>query len=242
MNFKLKITLVAIFLCAFLGVSAQRQANRNELRAPAFPLITIDPNTSAWSYSDNLYDDAVRHWTGKPFPLLGVLKVDGVAYRFMGKEDIELEAIAKMAEQAGWSAKFTMQEPSADWMNVDFSDEGWKRGEAPFGTKDKEPTAKTDWQEPKIWVRREFYLNEDLQGKPVYVEFTHDDDAIIYVNGIEVANTGQATGKNRRVKLPEAAVKTLKKGKNVLAGYCYNRVANGYFDFGLYTEKKNSVI
>lgn len=242
MNFKLKITLVAIFLCAFLGVSAQRQANRNELRAPAFPLITIDPNTSAWSYSDNLYDDAVRHWTGKPFPLLGVLKVDGVAYRFMGKEDIELEAIAKMAEQAGWSAKFTMQEPSADWMNVDFSDEGWKRGEAPFGTKDKEPAAKTDWQEPKIWVRREFYLNEDLQGKPVYVEFTHDDDAIIYVNGIEVANTGQATGKNRRVKLPEAAVKTLKKGKNVLAGYCYNRVANGYFDFGLYTEKKNSVI
>ena len=36
---------------------------RNELRAPAYPLITIDPFTSAWSAADNLYDAPVTHWT-----------------------------------------------------------------------------------------------------------------------------------------------------------------------------------
>ena len=49
---------------------------KNELRAPAYPLVTIDPYTSAWAFQDNLYDGAVKHWTGKSFPLIGVAKVD----------------------------------------------------------------------------------------------------------------------------------------------------------------------
>ncbi len=57
------------------------------LRAPAYPLITIDPYTSAWSGSDNLYDSEVIHWTERPFHLLGLLRVDGQVYRFMGISD-----------------------------------------------------------------------------------------------------------------------------------------------------------
>ena len=30
------------------------QHEKNELRAPAYPLVTIDPYTSAWSTTDNL--------------------------------------------------------------------------------------------------------------------------------------------------------------------------------------------
>lgn len=52
----------------------------NRLRAPMYPLVTIDPYTSAWSASDNLFDSPVKHWTGKDFPLLGVAKVDGVLW------------------------------------------------------------------------------------------------------------------------------------------------------------------
>src|SRR5690606_34615375 len=40
---------------------------------------------------------------------------------------------------------------------------------------------------------------------------------------------------------PNHIVNTLKKGKNIIAGYCHNRVANGYFDFGMFTERKNTV-
>lgn len=53
-------------------------AAKNELRAPATPLVTIDPYTSAWSFADHLNEESVRHWTGRNFPLLGSLRVDGV--------------------------------------------------------------------------------------------------------------------------------------------------------------------
>ena len=48
----------------------------DSFRAPAYPLITIDPYTSAWSMSDNLYDQEVRHWTESAYPLIGVVTVD----------------------------------------------------------------------------------------------------------------------------------------------------------------------
>ncbi|UIR54730.1 DUF4965 domain-containing protein [Sphingobacterium sp. SRCM116780] len=237
---KLKFVAVVAILCQSLSLSAQNSPIKNNLRAPAFPLVTVDPNTSAWSYSNELYGDVVRHWTGKSFPLLGVIKVDGKSYRFLGKEEVELNPIARMGGDENWKAQYSESEPASDWTKLQFNDTNWKTGIAPFGTKDKESHVKTDWQEPKIWVRRVINLDEDLSGKSVYVEFTHDDDAILYVNGIEVVNTGNATGKNTRVKLSDQVVKSLKKGKNLLAGYCYNRVANGFFDFGLFVEKEGS--
>lgn len=69
----------------------------NALRAPAYPLITIDPYTSAWSFTDRLNEDAVRHWTGKKCPLIGALRVDGKTYRFMGVEELPMKAILPTA-------------------------------------------------------------------------------------------------------------------------------------------------
>ena len=79
--------LAATLLLFACSGNSERIANT--LRAPAYPLVSIDPNTSAWSAADHLYDAPVQHWTGKEFPLIGVLKVDGEAYRFLGAEDGE---------------------------------------------------------------------------------------------------------------------------------------------------------
>lgn len=54
-------------------------------RAPAFPLITVDPFFNVWSFSDKLYGDTPRHWTGQRQFMTGVVTVDGTNYRFMGK-------------------------------------------------------------------------------------------------------------------------------------------------------------
>ena len=68
-------------------VEVYQPAAENALRAPAVPLITIDPFMSAWSFADQLNDDVVRHWTGHAHPLVGSLRVDGQTYRFMGGND-----------------------------------------------------------------------------------------------------------------------------------------------------------
>jgi Domain of unknown function (DUF4965)/Domain of unknown function (DUF5127)/Domain of unknown function (DUF1793)/Domain of unknown function (DUF4964) len=64
-------------------------------RAPAIPLVVMDPYTSVWCCADRLTDDWTRHWTGSKMSLYGVIRVDGVAYRFLGGD----EWLAQAAEQ-----------------------------------------------------------------------------------------------------------------------------------------------
>ena len=56
-----------------------------KIRYTAIPLVTVDPYFSIWSFTDNLYDDAPRHWSNKRAAMTGWLKVDDKYYRFMGK-------------------------------------------------------------------------------------------------------------------------------------------------------------
>lgn len=54
------------------------------IRPPAVPLITHDPYLSCWSFSDELYADWPRHWTGSVHAMCGLIRVDGKTMRFMG--------------------------------------------------------------------------------------------------------------------------------------------------------------
>ena len=80
---KLVSSMLVLLAGLFSACSPRQQADyftpvaESQLRAPAYPLVSIDPYTSGWSFTDQLNADQTRHWTGKPFPLLGVLRVDG---------------------------------------------------------------------------------------------------------------------------------------------------------------------
>lgn len=50
-------------------------------RAPAYPLLTIDPYISVWSCADTLDGDYTRHWTGRPAPIFLSVDIDGKLYR-----------------------------------------------------------------------------------------------------------------------------------------------------------------
>ena len=122
-----------IALCALAVIACAPQHQKNELRAPAYPLITIDPYISSWSSADHLYDDAVRHWTTAETPFTGVLRVDGKCYRFMGAETEKRIMVVPMGYFAEWTGRYTTQKPAKNWAEPGFNDRAWKRGVAPFG-------------------------------------------------------------------------------------------------------------
>lgn len=208
------------------------------LRAPAYPLITIDPYISAWSFTDNLFDGPVRHWTGTTHSIIGAIRVDGQVYRFMGKEDIPWQSIVAMGKDKPWEGRYTIKAPDKDWFRNDFDDSSWKKGLAAFGTPETGFTL-TPWETEHIWVRREFYIDQ-LPDKELYLVFSHDDDFELYLNGKEVVNTGQSAKSNVVVKIDRSL---FKEGENnVFAAHCWDRGGLSYVDFGVYTDSDQQEI
>lgn len=53
-------------------------------RVPAVPLVTHSPYVSAWSMADRLTDRWPSHWTGGNNAMLGLIRIDGQVFRWMG--------------------------------------------------------------------------------------------------------------------------------------------------------------
>src|SRR5690554_5472908 len=108
LRFPLMLTLFSLML-ASCGSTTPAGSTATELRAPAYPLITIDPYTSAWSMSDKLYETPVRHWTEKTHGLIGAVRVDGQVYRFLGQEEVPWKALLPMASTERWQGKYVFE-------------------------------------------------------------------------------------------------------------------------------------
>jgi hypothetical protein len=228
-----------IFLLSILIAYACTEQNEprisSRLKAPAYPLINIDTYTNAWLFGDTLYNKQLSHWTGIDFPLLGAIRVDGKVFRFMGIENKLFKPIERTSENDGWQARYVNEKPQENWTARDFDDDNWKQGKAAFGKRENTPNIGTPWSSEHIWVRREFMLDDSLPGRKIFLEYSHDDDIAIYINGIEVI-INNSCQENAIQELPEEAVSSLQKGKNVIAAHCRNTGGDAYLDFGLNME------
>ena len=241
-RFFLLFSLFSVFILA--SCQANRSGNAvipteltTELRAPAYPLVTVDPYFNAWSCTNNLYDDQVRHWTEKEFPLLGALRVDGEVYRFMGVEKLPLKPLLPSVHEQKWEGKYTFDQPHGEeWKSIGFNDASWEKGAAAFGTQN-EPNLSTRWDTKDIWIRRVFQLDEDLAGRDIYLHYSHDDIFELYINGMQVVGTDYSWNYNVQQALPDAVKALLKKGDNIITAHCHNRTGGGYVDFGLYEKE-----
>jgi hypothetical protein len=68
-----------------------------DLRLPSVPIVVNDPYFSIWSPFDTLNEGDTRHWTHQEKPLEGLLRVDGVTYRFMGAPDADIRQAQQLS-------------------------------------------------------------------------------------------------------------------------------------------------
>lgn len=208
-----------------------------ERKAPAYPLVAHDPYFSIWSFTEALNTEASKHWTGADHSLQGIAEVDGVRYRFMGKESKQYNQVLNTADDGTYEVRYTLSRPAEGWMETAFNDQSWQKGSAPFG--DNKEEAATFWNGPELWVRRSFEL-EKADYNDLLLKIRHDDNIIVYLNGEIVY---RHTGWNEEFEYHPIAAsiqKNLKQGKNVLAMHIVNTAGGAWLDAGIVEERIES--
>ena len=235
-----------IFAILFGSLSVEAQTSDlftpyqpTDLRVPSVPLVVNDPYFSIWSPYDKLNEGVTRHWTNDEKPLQGWLRVDGVTYCFMGVDRDVFSAIAPMADEDGWKAKYSRDKQQDGWQKTGFDDSSWREGTAAFGSPDLS-FIRTEWREENsdLYVRRTIDVTASDLEEDLMIIYSHDDVFELFVNGTKVADTGETWREGIRLPLDNKLKKLLKPGKNLIAAHCHNTTGGAYTDFGLYKNMK----
>ncbi|MGY8688681.1 MAG: glycoside hydrolase family 2 protein [Verrucomicrobiales bacterium] len=145
----------------------------------------------------------------------------------------ERHILVPTSEDAEQTWRYTSDKPEDDWFATDFDAKTWKEGAAGFGTKET-PNAivKTEWATKEIWLRRSFTL-ESIGFHELNYLMHHDEDATLYLNGVEVDKlTGFTNGYEDFLASPKAS-EVLRVGENVIAIHCQQTEGGQYIDWGL---------
>ena len=150
------------------------------------------------------------------------------------------------AEKTAATWQYTTAAPAESWMQPDFDAAAWQRGEAGFGTEGT-PNASigTVWNSSAIWLRRDFNLGDISQLNPadIRLRIHHDDECVVYLNGVKAAELPGYTSGYTTVAISAAAQKALKKnGRNVLAIHCQQHAGGQFIDAGLSVSSGNKPI
>lgn len=229
MNMMKRMTGLLILIFAGWGLQAQN------FRPPAYPLVTVDPYFSIWSFNDTLNAAPTVHWTGKENSLQGMIRVDGKTYYFLGQPIPQIKTILPLTGKTdAW--KYSTSKPPSGWIRKDFNDQSWKNAVGAFSDGSNAPNK---WDTHDLWVRRTFNLNTTTFDQ-LMLNLNHDDNIEVYLNGVLAFQTKGWNHAPEAFPIREAAKKALTKGENVMAIHIANTAGGAYLDAGLIDQLKPS--
>lgn len=214
-----------LFLAVFISPDTFAQ---NDRQAPAYPLVVHDPYFSIWAMNDEITAAPTAHWTGSQHALVGLVKVDGITYRFLGEEAVAYRDIVPSSEMAS----ITEQDPGEGWQSRGFTADDWKRAQAPYGN---EGQATTTWISDNIWYRKKFDL-PTLTFEEPYLKISHDDDVEAYLNGellYECEECWTSPDEFKYYKIDRSTLDKLEKENNVLAVHVKNNRGGQWLNAGI---------
>jgi putative heme-binding domain-containing protein len=149
---------------------------------------------------------------------------------------VQTRVLVDTAESKPIEWRFTLAPPPATWMKSDFDDSHWTKAPAGFGTQGTPGgTVRTEWRSNDIWLRRTFAL-EKSAGTALQLRLHHDEDADVFLNGVEAAKVPGYTTGYIDVAINPEAVHSLHSGTNVIAIHCRQTSGGQYIDAGIVEE------
>ena len=138
--------------------------------------------------------------------------------------------------------QYTTADPGAGWQKPAFDTSQWKTGMAGFGTKGTPGgNVCTEWRTGEIWLRKTFVLPADwtAEAGEVVLRHCHDEDVMVYINGIRVFDGAGFITKFRDETL---STKALKPGPNVIAVNCRQTGGGQFIDVALLTAPTKTAV
>lgn len=145
----------------------------------------------------------------------------------------KLTVVVPAADTHASRWRYATDQPSTDWNTENFNVSNWKEGVSGFGTRNT-PGAiiGTVWETPDIWMRREVEIpSGNLKKLQLWIH--HDEDAEVFINGVEIAKLSGFTTSYDTVAFRPESQSALKPGKNVIAVHCHQTGGGQYIDAGL---------
>jgi hypothetical protein len=160
------ILCLSVGLAIVAGAAAFAGEGSKKVRPPAVPLVAHDPYLSVWSFGDELTGDLPRHWTGRIQALVGMIRIDGKTYRWMGSKPDGVPAMKQLSVRVTPTRTFYEFEQDGVHLSATFV--------SPLLPKDLD-----------VFSRPVAYLNWDLRaadGKTHDVAVYYDNSAELAVN------------------------------------------------------------
>jgi len=150
-----------------------------------------------------------------------------------------VRSVLETSRKAGQAWRYTCDAPPAGWNAPDFDDGGWTEGPGGFGTQGTPgAVVRTTWDGSDIWLRRRVELPADLDTDELQLTIHHDEDAEVWLNGVQIAELTGYTTSYVLVPLGAEAKAALRAGTNVLAVHCRQTRGGQYIDLGLATVQE----